>query len=283
MWQVNPYDPNSILACQYTNLVTGHYRMKRQYRIVRPAGTHDWLIKLTLSGRGLISHAEGKFTLKPGQMAAFKPEMPHDYGTDPQIGHWEMLWIHFHPLSHWLPLLDWSEPARGLLLLNIPRRTADGRRVVEQFQEMHRLATSNTPRRDWLAMNAMEGLLLRCDALVSRAKTGLDPRLESVTEFIHRHLEDALSLDDLARAAHLSISQLSALFRRQLHVSPQQYIEGRRMEFAMRLLQFPNLSIKEIATRAGYNDPLYFSKRFRRHTGAAPSDYRERSGPRPAV
>lgn len=278
MWQVNPYDPNSILACQYANLVTGHYHMRRQYRIVRPAGTHDWLIKLTLSGRGLIRHGEGRFVLKPGQMAVFKPEMPHDYGTDPHVGHWEMLWVHFHPLRHWLPLLDWPEPVRGLLLLNLPKGAAEGRRVIELFQEMHRLATSNSPRRDWLAMNALEGVLLRCDALVSRAKTDLDARLESVTEYIHRHLEEALTLDDLARVAHLSVSQLSALFRTQLRVSPQQYIEGRRMEFAMRLLQFPNLSIKEVATRSGYNDPLYFSKRFRRHAQMTPTEYRAQAG-----
>ena len=277
MRQINPYDPNDIMTCQYTNLVTGHYRMRRQYRIVRPAGTHDWLIKLTLSGAGLIRHNDGDITLRPGQIAAFKPEFPQDYGTEPQAGRWEMLWVHFHPLAHWLPLLDWTEAARGLLLLELPRTRLDGRRVTEAFHEMHRLATSSLPRRDWLAMNALEGLLLRCDALVARARADLDPRLEGITDHIHRNLSEPLTLEALSKAGHLSVSQLSNLFRRQLRVSPQQYIESRRMELAKRLLQFPNLSIKEVAAKAGYNDPLYFSKRFRRNAGLCPIDYREQS------
>lgn len=275
MWQISPYNPQDIVECPYTSMVTGHYRMKRDYHILRPAGTHDFLIKLTLSGRGLVRHPGGELLLTPGQMLAFQPDCPHDYGTEPRLGRWEMLWVHFRPPRHWLPLLAWPEAAPGLRLLNLPRRTADGRRIVQLFHDLHHVATSNYPRRDWLAMNALESLLLHCDALASRTSAGLDPRLESITEYIHRHLSASLTLEDLAREAHLSVSQLSALFRRHLRVSPQQYVEGRRMELARRLLQFPSISIKEVAAEAGYHDPLYFSKRFRRHTGLCPQDYRD--------
>jgi len=253
--------------------------MRSDYRIVRPAGTHDWLIILGVSGGGLIRYEGRKFSLKPRQLAVFKPEVFHDYGTDPQIGHWALIWAHFHAPSSWLPLLNWPEPIPGALVLDLPRGTAAARRIVDAFQEMYRLATSTLPRRDWLAMNALEGLLLRCDALVSHSRANPDPRLETVTAHIQRHLAEPLSLQVLAAMAHLSVSQLSFLFRRHLRVSPHLYIENCRMDLARRLLQFPSLSVKEVADRCGYNDSLYFSKCFRGHSGFSPSDYREQTRP----
>ena len=270
------YNPAAILQREYANLMVGHFRrMSADYRIVRPAGTHDWLIILGLSGGGLIRHGGREISLRPRQLAVFKPEMSHDYGTNPRIGHWELIWAHFHAPSHWLPLLNWAEPIPGALVLDLPRHTVAARRVMEAFHEMYRLATSTLPRRDWLAMNALEGLLLQCDALVSRTQINLDPRLETVTEHIQQHLSEPLSLHALAKLVHLSISQLCALFRQHLKVSPHVYIENRRMDHARRLLQFPSLSIKEVAGRSGFNDPLYFSKRFRNHSGFSPSDYRK--------
>ena len=269
------HDPQAIFDVHYANLTVGHFRrMGADYHIARPGGTHDWLIILGLSGGGLIRHATTEVRLRPGQLVVFKPEIPHDYGTDPQPGFWELIWAHFHPPACWLPLFNWDEPVPGALMPSIPPRTAAARRVREAFREVYRLATSPLPRRDWLAMNALEGLFLRCDALASRARSGLDPRLETAIEHIQRHLAEPISLRCLAAATHLSVSQISALFRRDLKMSPQVYIEAQRMEQARRLLQVPSLSIKEIAGRVGFADPLYFSKRFSKDAGVTPSEYR---------
>ena len=272
------YDPSDILQREYANLTVGHFRrMRADYRIVRPAGTHDWLIIFGVSGGGIIRHGGSVLALKPRQLVVFKPKMSHDYGTDPHIGHWALIWAHFHAPSSWLPLLNWAEPIPGALVLDLPRRAAAARRIADAFREMYRLATSTLPRRDWLAMNALEGVLLRCDALVCHSRENLDPRLESVTGHIQRHLSEPLSLHALAKLVHLSISQLSFLFRHHLKVSPHIYIENCRMDLARRLLQFPSLSIKEVSGRCGYNDPLYFSKCFRSHSGLSPSNYRKQT------
>ena len=271
------FDPDAIFSVRYADISVGHFRrMGSDYRIVRPAGTHDWLIILGLSGGGVIRHRETELRLHPGQLVVFKPEMSHDYGTDPRSGHWELIWAHFHPPASWLPLFDWPEPVPGALVLDFRRRTAAARRVREAFHEMYRMATSTLPRRDWLAMNALEGVLLRCDAIVERSRSRLDPRLEAAIEHVEQRLSEPLTLHSLAGLSFLSISQLSALFRKELKLSPQVYIEERRMTQARRLLQFSSLSIKEVAGRVGFNDALYFSKRFRKHAGLTPSEYRAR-------
>jgi AraC family transcriptional regulator, transcriptional activator of pobA len=56
----------------------------------------------------------------------------------------------------------------------------------------------------------------------------------------------------------------------------KELITDRRMLEAARLLRFSEMSVGEIAYRAGYPDQLYFSRAFKRHTGEPPSAYRER-------
>lgn len=101
-----------------------------------------------------------------------------------------------------------------------------------------------------------------------------DCRVSALAHYIEKRISEPISLADLSRQARLSVSQLSALFRQHLKVSPQAYIEERRMEEAVRLLYSRSLSIKEVAARTGFCDPLYFSKRFKKHFGVCPACYR---------
>lgn len=54
----------------------------------------------------------------------------------------------------------------------------------------------------------------------------------------------------------------------------KELVTDRVMLEAARLLRFTNLTVGEVAHRAGFSDPLYFSRAFKRHTGEAPSDFR---------
>jgi AraC family transcriptional activator of pobA len=56
----------------------------------------------------------------------------------------------------------------------------------------------------------------------------------------------------------------------------KELITDRRMLEAARLLRFSEMSVGEVAFRAGYGDQLYFSRAFKRRFGEAPSAYRER-------
>ena len=55
-----------------------------------------------------------------------------------------------------------------------------------------------------------------------------------------------------------------------------QYILSLRMANAQSLLESTRCNITEVAAAVGYDDPLYFSRLFRRHTGFSPTEYRKR-------
>ncbi len=119
-------------------------------------------------------------------------------------------------------------------------------------------------------------LLLLIQLLQERAGAAvrLDHRVDAARAYLERHYAQALSLARLAQVANLSPRQLSELFRRQLGMTPQQYLLEIRMQRAWQLLDSSQQSIQRIAEAVGYTNLAAFSDRFRKHFGKAPSHFR---------
>ena len=81
---------------------------------------------------------------------------------------------------------------------------------------------------------------------------------------------------DYAQRLGITLGHLNRICRAATGSSAGNYIEAARMVEASRLLAFTRLSIAEVGYRLGYEDPPYFSRRFRHVTGATPSAYRAR-------
>ena len=257
-------------------LVTGHFREGPGYEAWRPLGTGDWLLICTLSGQGRFGFEGGVLGASAGDLTLIRPGTRHDYAVEPVRGEWELLWAHFHPEPAWQPWLAWPEAAPGLMTLPLPEPVIR-EKISARFLDVHRLATGPLRHRDTFAMNALEEVLLWCDTQNPRSEQArLDPRVLAAMDFLCRHLDAPVTLDDLAAACGLSASRLSHLFRRQAGLTPLQFLERQRLDRACRLLDFTARPVAVIAAEVGFENPFYFTLRFHCHTGFSPRDYRKR-------
>jgi AraC-like DNA-binding protein len=92
-----------------------------------------------------------------------------------------------------------------------------------------------------------------------------------------------IALDELSAVAGVSGEHLARLCRHHYGCSLVGALELARLDLADELLTRTNLSVTEIARSCGYDDPLYFSRRFRTHYGASPRAYRQGSDRRSAL
>ncbi len=111
-------------------------------------------------------------------------------------------------------------------------------------------------------------------AVLSARQDELPELLQQLLGLATAHLDQPLSLADLARLAECSPSTVTRLFRRHLDISPTQWIIRTRMGYAAQLLTTTRLSVQEIGRQVGIEDPLYFSKLFKKVRGVPPSEYR---------
>jgi AraC-like DNA-binding protein len=94
-------------------------------------------------------------------------------------------------------------------------------------------------------------------------------------DFITLHLEEPLSIAELAAQIGYSDYYCSKKFKKETGMSPQQYIKKARLEAAANLLAATNDDISEIASRYQFGSLSYFSDCFKKAYGMSPSEYRE--------
>ncbi len=113
------------------------------------------------------------------------------------------------------------------------------------------------------------------DAAAPESDTGLRA-INAVRAQMEERLLEPHDIDQLAAGHGLSTATFRRLWNRQVGIPPQRYLMHLRLRRACRLLVETDESIAGIARRLGFDDPLYFSRRFRALIGETASAHRAR-------
>lgn len=98
-------------------------------------------------------------------------------------------------------------------------------------------------------------------------------QLRLVDEYIHTHLEQKISLADLATCLHLSVPHFERMFRATTHRPPYHYVLELRLEQAKILLAKSRLPIAEVAHLCGFSSQSHFTTHFTRYVGISPARF----------
>ena len=110
---------------------------------------------------------------------------------------------------------------------------------------------------------------------------GLSPQtLTRIVDHIEDHLDQPITLTELAAAAGVSRFHFSRLFRQSTGFSPIAYVERLRLARAQDLLKLGKLPIVEVALAVGFCDQSAFTRRFHRHLGTTPAAFARDNGVR---
>lgn len=98
-------------------------------------------------------------------------------------------------------------------------------------------------------------------------------KLRQATEYIQAHLDEDISLSEIASELGMSQYYFCHLFKRSTGISPHQYLIQQRVERAKDLLKRSQLTITAIALECGFSNQSHFAKYFRKHTGMNPKKF----------
>lgn len=100
-------------------------------------------------------------------------------------------------------------------------------------------------------------------------------KLRQVVEYINTHLEDNLTLSELAAAACISLTYFASLFKESMGITPHQYVMQCRIEKAKVLLKQGQLTLVEVSLQVGFQNQSHFTRVFKQHTNVTPKVYRD--------
>ncbi|MEM9254008.1 MAG: AraC family transcriptional regulator [Pseudomonadota bacterium] len=249
----------------------GYYPDARGHRMLRRQHDDNLLI-YCVSGRGRAQVGEWRGEVFSGQVLNLPRGVPHQYQADDGRP-WSIYWVHYRgsATDSFTHFLGARSSAAMLMDIGISPR------LVAHFQSL--LAVQRTGYSNRAFINAANQLrhLLTEIALQQREFDASNQRsfdLEAVQRFMRENIDQSIDLNTLASAAKLSKYHFTSKYKALTGYSPIRHFLNMKMEHACQLLDTSQLSIKAIANGLGYDDPLYFSRLFKKTVGMSPRLYR---------
>lgn len=102
-------------------------------------------------------------------------------------------------------------------------------------------------------------------------------RIRDVINYINENFQNDLTLDELAKIAHMNKTYFSSYFKRIVQMNASEYVQNLRINYACSLLRTSNKEITEISSLSGFNSISHFNKSFRNYMNMTPKEYRNPS------
>lgn len=101
--------------------------------------------------------------------------------------------------------------------------------------------------------------------------------IECAVRYIHLHLHNPITLEEVSKAAGISSSYLSRTFRKETGMSIVDYIQKQRIEAACNMLSYSDYTASQIGEYLCFSNQSYFIRIFKKFTGMTPAKYRKYS------
>ncbi len=102
-----------------------------------------------------------------------------------------------------------------------------------------------------------------------------EERVKNALQYMQANYNEDISLDDIAKAAMTSRSELCKSFRRALDTSPKEFLIEYRIRQSMILLENFDLRISDISEMTGFSSPSHFGACFQKYVGCTPLQFRK--------
>lgn len=233
-----------------------------------PALRDHYLIHYVSAGRGIYVCDDCRYTLQRGDIFLISPGKLVSYRAD-SVDPWEYCWVGFNGTdARRLVTMAGFSPEAPIIHSKDPKTTS---RLLMNIAQ----ASGNAAADDTQMVGCLY-LFLSHLIRMNEQKTVGNPHQEYVANalrFIQYNYAEDISIDDIARYAGISRSQLYRAFLNDFGISPHAYLQRYRINEACSLLRNPNFSIAEVASSVGFDDPLYFSRVFKSIKQTPPSVY----------
>ena len=239
-----------------------------------PGVRDHYLLHYVVSGRGTYETESRTFVLSAGDAFLARPETPILYQADREDP-WEYYWVGF------------AGPSAALLLAQTPfTRThpvlhpAAGERLRQALLDIYKARGADYPSAVRMAGYLQAALGLLMETAPPRGGEALTVYARQGAAFLQQNYSRSIGVEEAARQAGVSRSCLYRAFQAEFGCSPSAYLIRYRIQRATQLLRHSTLPISAVAASVGFEDPLYFSRAFRRAVGQSHTEYRQQNGPR---
>ena len=238
---------------------------------IRPSGRPDYQILYIASGKAWFTFQKKAIEVPAGNMVLYRPHQPQQYAyylkDKPEI-----FWLHFTGSES--PLLTSKAGFEAGQILY----TGVSSKYQELFLSIIREIQLPRPCFEDLTALYLRQLFLLLNRQKQEGgsqKTEIQKEMEKTVHYFHENFSVDIEISHYARSLHMSTCWFIRSFKQYTGMPPRQYLTSIRVKKAQELLESTDYGVGEIGSIVGYENPLYFSRIFKKQTGISPAEYRK--------
>lgn len=261
------YAENSLVKRMYPTDVfffpkADHHDMDRE------DGIEEYIYMYCTEGEGAIQVNEKQYLLRENEAFCIPRFQKHCYRSD-KGNPWSIFQIHFKGEdTPYFPLDDCK-------IVKF-RSSYASNQMMYLFDQLFRVLNEKYTLGNFIYMSQILSVILtetyhreKESKIVNQNK-----HVTSIVQYMHRHIDDNLSMESICKEARLSKSYVNAIFLKYTQLAPMEFFINLKMQEACRMLRSSDLYVYEIAQRLGYKDQYYFSRVFKKVVGISPREYK---------
>lgn len=252
----------------------GNYRLTTRSVLPshRPRGRLDFQLLYVASGRAQFFFQGVEQMVPAGHMILYRPKEEQKYryyGVDQP----EVYWVHFtgNNVTNILRQYGISDSTHVIYT----GTSLEYKRIFAQMIQELQMCRENYE--EFLVLLLRQLFILLQRQIARRPKSGnlyMENEIQAAVLYFQKHYNTAVSIEGYAASRGISTSWFIRSFKELTGFTPMQYILSIRMANAQNLLETTDYHVAEISNIIGYDNPLYFSRLFRKQTGVSPSEFR---------
>ncbi len=250
----------------------GYYPKAQDHLTVRDKGIPENFLFYCVDGAGWYKLKGQQYEVKSNEFFILPQNEVHSYGSNP-MNPWTIYWINFGGEA--LPQLHKTIAFTQHFKPEYIKNNGD---ILPIFDKIYKTLELGYSIDNLLFANmcltSFLTLFIYNEKHYEQTANDKIDFVDSAILFMQEHLVENISLGDLSKQYNYSVSRFSNLFKQKTGYAPIDYFLQMKMQKACQQLDFTTDSIKSIAYEMGFDDPYYFSKRFRTVIGMSPKKYR---------
>jgi AraC-like DNA-binding protein len=250
----------------------GFYPKAKDHYTYRKKGLPENFIFYCVDGHGWYELDGQRHEIGPNEFFILPQNVEHAYGAD-QEHPWSIYWIHFggEGLPAFNDTLAVQKHFKPFLVKNNAQTIAIFTKIYQALQlgySIDNLLFAN------MCLTHFLTLFIYNSRHYGTVESDTPDCVDGAILYMQQHIDENISLNELSKHYNYSVSRFSNLFRQKTGYAPIDYFLQMKMQKACQELDFTAHSIKYIAFSMGFDDPYYFSKRFKTIIGVSPKKYR---------
>lgn len=259
--------PLFVTSCGTYQLLT-----KPKLPTHRPKGRVDFQLLYIASGQAHFYFNRKEEIVSAGNMVLYRPKEEqryYYYGTD----HTEVYWVHFTG-NDVKKILRAHGISDDMHVIHTGTSLEYKQLFLQMIQEL-KLCKEDYEELLILLLSHLFILIHRTINTRPRNKAhAIMKEMDAAVKYFHQNYNQPISIEEFASSRHISISWFIRNFKEYTHSTPAQYLLSLRISNAQTLLETTDYNVTEIAEIVGYDNPLYFSRLFKKQCGLSPSEFR---------